>query len=118
MNRPATARTMTNPMRVMPRCFCFTRLLPYVRKLPLSADARTDALEFHATVNAHPDQECLAPQLPLGQHAPVSAVVAMVAIVAHHEIVTRRHFPVASPRVHERRTVGFQDGVGTSGKIL
>src|SRR5687768_5569156 len=97
MNTPATASVMTNPMRVMPLCLCFIKLLPLVPMDPPSADARADALELHTLVDAQPDQERLAPQLPLRQHAPVSAVVAVVAIVAHHEIMTVRHHEVPFP---------------------
>src|SRR5690606_12272259 len=90
-----TPRTMTKPIRVMPPCVRFMRL-PSSWNLP-AEPAEVDAAR--AAVPMHPDQERLAAQVGLGQevHAfrPEAAVLAIIAIVAHDEIVARRHGPFA-----------------------
>ena len=39
----------------------------------------------------HPDDECLAHDITVWHEAPVAAVGAVVAVVAHHEILAGRH---------------------------
>src|SRR5690554_1259757 len=109
MNTPATARPMMNPSRVMPFCLRLIVPFPFVQAAPgrrpcclASADPLANAREIHAAVDVHPDQECPPTQALLRQVAPVSAVLAVVAVVAHHEIVTRRNRPLALAGIAER----------------
>src|SRR5471032_1025154 len=44
------------------------------------------------TAEVHPDKECAADDIRVRHEPPITAVSAVIAIVAHHEIVARRHF--------------------------
>ena len=59
----------------------------------LSTDAAADPLECQTAdvVPVEPDEECPAADVVIGHEAPVAAVVAVVAVVAHHQVVARRH---------------------------
>src|SRR5690606_15612512 len=110
-----TASTTMNPTRVMPLCFCLMSPTPLnicFRNRPkprASTNAVADAREVDPTIDVHPDQERLAPQVAFRQEAPVSAVFAVVAIVAHHEILPFRDHPLAFPRIPERQPGALQD---------
>src|SRR5205823_8654794 len=68
--------------------------------LPPSADAAADPLERKAAdvVPVEPDEECLAADVIVGHEAPVAAIVTVVAVVAHHQVVPRRDF-AAEPAI-------------------
>src|SRR4051812_10583035 len=59
---------------------------------PLLANAAADALEGEGAdvVPIEPDEERLSAKVVIGYEAPVTAVVAVVAIVAHHEVMAGR----------------------------
>src|SRR5574340_212590 len=54
-----------------------------------SVDCRADTLELERrdVVPVEPDEERLAADVRVGDEAPIAAVVAVVAVVAHHEVV-------------------------------
>src|SRR5690625_3668012 len=64
-----------------------------------------------AAVPVHPDQEGLSAQLALGKRTPEAAVIAPVAIVAHHVIVPFGDGPFALGRIADGK-LGFQHLVG------
>src|SRR5690349_17956521 len=109
---------MMNPNSVMPLCVRFM-LSPSPRWIELPErlrDVRAHPREIHATrlfVPVEPDQEGLAAEVLLRQevHRPETAVLAIITIVAHHEIVAGRHHPFALSLDGERRVLAFQDGV-------
>src|SRR5215472_1779862 len=84
-------------------------------------DAGPDALEREARniVPVEPDENGLAPDVVVGDEAPVAAVVAVVPIVAHHQVATGRHL-AAEPAIivnavllpGERAHVERIDGLG------
>src|SRR5215470_2821649 len=82
-----TRATNRNPMKVRPDC-CRVRMIP----LP-SANAAADSLECQTAyvIPVEPDEKRLAPDVVVGHEAPVAAVVAVVAVVAHHEVLSGRH---------------------------
>src|SRR5688572_21068302 len=84
----------------------------------LLRNAVADSRTIDAPIEVHPDQERLAAQVLLRQEAPVSAVLAIITIVAHHEIVTRRHHPFALSLIDERQIGAFEDAVMTALQIL
>src|SRR5687768_12814567 len=105
--------TINIPVSVTPFCASIST--------PLLFDRASDAPQL---IEVPPDQERLADDVLLRHEAPVPAVVAAVPIVAHHEVVTRRHladeavfivgtiFPVgkhAGSRNRERAGVGFYE---------
>src|SRR5690606_25583177 len=65
-----------------------------------------------AADEVHPDQERLPAQLALRQRTPKPAVVAAVAVVAHHEILAFRHPPFALARIEHARAPGLEHLVG------
>ncbi|KAG0765300.1 hypothetical protein G6F22_018044 [Rhizopus arrhizus] len=66
------------------------------------------------TLAVQPDQECLAAQVFLRQQAPETAVIAVVTVVAHHQVLAGRHGPLALAT----RIVGLQHGVGAARQVL
>src|SRR5512141_468005 len=58
----------------------------------VSADSPPDPLERHRryVVPVPPDEERLATDVIVGHESPISAVLAVVAIVAHHEVTALR----------------------------
>src|SRR6476469_2335514 len=100
MNTPTIPSTTMKLARVMPCCWRLMTLSPRVFTRTISPDWRADARGIERTranpaFAVQPDQEGLAAQVGLRQEAPVSAVLAVVAIVAHHEIVAGRDRPLA-----------------------
>src|SRR5512133_3735661 len=111
-----TAATNRNPPNVMPRCprvgaayeraahwggctrssaGCIEgppRCAPFTVPAPL-AYAGADALEREAAdvVPVEPDEERPTANMIIRHEAPVAAVVAVVAVVAHHEVVALGH---------------------------
>src|SRR6266498_352351 len=83
----STAATNTNPTIDSPLCVCRSRMV-----LPLSyAAAYTPERETGNVVPVEPDEERAPADMVVGDESPISAVVAVVPIVAHHEIVAHRH---------------------------
>src|SRR5688572_27558343 len=84
-----TAATRMNPRIVSPpwRARNASRI-----SLPL-ANPAANALEREAgdVVPVEPDEERAPADVVVGDESPVTTVVARVAVVSHHEIVTRRH---------------------------
>src|SRR5437588_5433326 len=76
-----------NPVMVKPRCRCRLRI-----SIP-STNAVANALERKAAdvVPVEPDEKRLAPDVIVGNEAPIAAVVAIVPVVAHHEITAGGH---------------------------
>src|SRR2546423_7517889 len=62
------------------------------------ADAAPHGTAGAAQISIEPDPGRPADQVLLGHIAPAATVVAVVAIVAHHQIMPRRH--VADKRLH------------------
>src|SRR3569832_548292 len=56
----------------------------------------------------HPDHEGLAHQIALGHKAPGTAVVAVVAVVAHGEVTALRHLPCTRGQTAEIVRVNHQ----------
>src|SRR3989442_11156900 len=58
-----------------------------------SADSAADALPCKGSdvVPVEPDEKRPAPDMIVRNESPVTAVIAVVAIVAHHQVVARRH---------------------------
>src|SRR5688572_27394092 len=83
---PRTPRPMMRFINEMPCCF---RMKPplvrdfFTRSL---LDAVADALEV---AEVHPHQESAALDVVVGDESPVTAVAALVAVVAHHEVMAR-----------------------------
>ena len=50
-----------------------------------------NAANTFEVAKVHPDDECLADDITVWHEAPVAAVGAVVAVVAHHEILASRH---------------------------
>src|SRR2546421_10096344 len=105
--KPSRLRTMIRPINEMPSCFfmtaplfcsrtlCFSLLTSHV--LPL-LDPAADALQV---AEIHPHQEGASLDVVVGHEPPVTAVAALVAVVAHHEIASLRH------RAAEAVVIGF-----------
>src|SRR5450759_2148362 len=76
------------PIRVTPFCLCMNApgnmLLAYALADPLERKARH-------VVPVPPDEECLATNMVVRHKAPVTAVFAVIPVVAHHEVLSRRH---------------------------
>src|SRR5258705_812170 len=81
---PRIASTMIRPCSETPRCFPMNP--PWHFILVLSLDAVADALEV---AEVHPHQEGASLDVVVRHESPVTAVAALVAVVAHHEIVPR-----------------------------
>src|SRR5512132_3064045 len=83
--------TVVNRNPVIDNPCCFPAMLP----LPVtpSAYAAPHALECKRrdVVPVEPDEKRAAADVIVRHEAPIAAVVAIVAVVAHHEVVTRRH---------------------------
>src|SRR6185312_16134924 len=60
---------------------------------PRSVNPAADALECKRrdVVPVEPDEEGPAPQVVVRDESPVAAVVAVVPVVAHHEVMTGRN---------------------------
>src|SRR6185436_14938798 len=54
-------------------------------------DQRSNALEVDTAIPVHPDHEGPADQVGLRNETPVTAVLAIIAIIPHCEIVSSRH---------------------------
>src|SRR5690554_4553741 len=124
MNTPTTASTTMNPTRVMPLCFCLMSPTPLnvcfrTRPKPrASANAVAYTREIDPAIDVHPYQERLAPQVALRKEAPVSTVLAVVAIVTHHEILPFRYNPLAFARIPEWQPGTLQHLVRTALELL
>src|SRR5690349_2243853 len=99
-------------------------------------DAPADPLEGKArhVIPVPPDEECLAADVVVRHETPVSAVFAVVAIVAHHEVVARRYLAGESRLIvyavfaarkrphaahaHRRRVVQVRDIVRDVAELL
>src|SRR5690606_15260610 len=107
---------MTKPISVRPLWLRFMSCPGDLR------NAAADAVEIdpaRAAVPVHPHQEGLPAQVAGRQEAPVAAVLAIITIVAHHEIVARRDDPLALALGREiARSVTFQDGVRAARQVL
>src|SRR5690554_40775 len=115
MKKPTTTSTIRKLINVRPDCFLTdfmespaTGLIDRHRR-PAAATLVYDGSQsgkIHSAVLAipvHPDQEGLAHQMVFRHEVPVAAVLAVVAIVAHHEVVAFRHRPDAfadAPALH------------------
>src|SRR4249919_1690966 len=122
MKMPATARMAMNPNSVMPRCVRFIWIpFPIVVR---SRDARPHPREIHpagAHVPVQPDQEGLAAEVFLRQevHVPEATVLRIITIVAHDEILARRHRPLPLALLGEERVVlAFQDSVRAARQLF
>src|SRR5260221_14369831 len=82
--KPKIARSQMSPVRETPRWLPMNPPSHFI--LVLSLDAIADALEV---AEVHPHQECAALDVIVRHESPVTAVAALVAVVAHHEIVPR-----------------------------
>src|SRR5262249_43268954 len=85
---------------------------PRMRLAPLrsSVDDRTGPVPHGPVlveIDVQPDEEGPAHQVPLRDEAPVTAVPAVVTVVAHHEIAALRHrpFTLAAPAVRHTQDV-------------
>src|SRR5258705_12872576 len=81
--KPNTARTMMSWISPMPRALRI-ECLPCNRLF----DAAADPAEV-AEVHPHPESATF--HMVVGDETPVAAVAALVAVVAHHEVVPRGH---------------------------
>src|ERR1700730_8328089 len=81
----ASAATTTKPMRVRPRC----RWRVLICCLP-SPDRAADPLERQTAdvIPVEPDEKRFAANVIIRHETPVAAVVAVVAVITHHEIAT------------------------------
>src|SRR5712691_4308311 len=63
-------------------------------------DTSADPLECKTAdvVPVEPDEDCFAPNVVVGNEAPVAAVVAFVAVVAQHQIASGGHL-AAEPAI-------------------
>src|SRR5262245_9293894 len=73
-------RTMIRPIRLTPACRVF------ITRSPLFECAEAAEL-----AEVEPDEERPADDVLVGDEAPDPAVARVVAVVAHHEVVARRH---------------------------
>src|SRR5690242_14823467 len=90
-----TAATSRKPISDSPR---WARRVPVIRFMaammkPRSSYAAAHPLEGETAyvVPVEPDEEGLAPDVVVRDESPVAAVVAVVPVVAHHEIMAGRH---------------------------
>src|SRR6185437_5106835 len=74
----------SQPIKVTPRCCA---------RMQTSLDRHTDPLPLRAAraapIPIEPDPRRLADQVGLGHKAPGPSVVAVVAVISHHEVHTR-----------------------------
>src|SRR6202042_3556155 len=79
-------------------------------------DQRADAFEIDTAIPVHPDRKRLADDILLRDETPVAAVLAIIAIIAHCEIVSRGNMPrsLASRQQH----VGFEQMMLGAGNHL
>src|SRR6185436_4099048 len=82
-----TVATNRNPIIDNPSCRTRSRMVPSL------SNPAADALEREArnVVPVEPDEERAPAQVIVRHEAPVPAVVAAIAIIAHHEVISRRH---------------------------
>src|SRR3546814_11928392 len=81
-------------------------------------DALPDPGKIDPPIDVHPDQERLAAQVPFRQDAPVSAVLAVVAVVDHHAIVPWLNHPFTFAGVAHRHAGALQPAVPPAGPPL
>src|SRR5882757_1863758 len=89
-----TAATNRKPSNESPRCLRpDAAAIPFAAMIPSLTNAATDPLETKARdiVPIEPDEEGLAAYVVVRDEPPIATVVAVVPVVAHHEIVTGRH---------------------------
>src|SRR5690349_16593642 len=79
---------MSQPKNVTPRCLKRIEALPSVDR---HADAAPKGASRAMRVPIEPDPGRFADQVLLGHEAPGAPVVAVVAVVAHHQILPRGH---------------------------
>src|SRR6476661_1874282 len=101
-----TVATNRNPIIDNPRCRTRSRIASSL------SNPAADALEHEArnVVPVEPDEERAPAKVVVRHEAPVPAVVAAIAIIAHHEIVSGRHL------AREFAAVGIVFAVLTGGK--
>ena len=58
----------------------------------LAAFAKPEGPDAPEVAEVHPDEECLSDNIPLRDKSPIAGIRRIIAIVAHHEIMARRHF--------------------------
>src|SRR5213083_134913 len=115
--KPMTMAHISSPNNVMPRWWRCLRSSTVIRGAPDVCCAarrsieRADALEV---AEIHPHEKRLADDVLVGHEAPEPRVARIVAVVAHHEVVARRHFARHALRTVaavflERKVVGHAD---------
>src|SRR5690606_4140431 len=120
--KPATPATMMKPSSVIPPCLrrMFMPVPPLMPCLsPTLRNAAADPAPVDppglGRVEVHPDQERLAPQLAFRERTPKPAVVAPVAVVAHHEILALRDPPFALAGIEAAGAPGLEHLVAAPG---
>src|SRR5689334_1952452 len=88
----STIATKSNPMNEMPRCFCPVCLALMPSTPPSGSGCLLECADALEIAEVHPHQEALAHDVLVRNEPPVARIERVVAVVAHHEIVTRRHF--------------------------
>src|ERR1700716_1994792 len=90
---PTGTNNMSHPTKVTPVCF---ERIDISRRFPVtSLDCRTEPAPRRAArtleVPIEPDSRRFADQIVLGHEAPHPPVLAVVPVVAHHEVAALRH---------------------------
>src|SRR5258705_12510494 len=88
-NTMSTAAPAMSPPRLMPSCFLRMFVSPWlpITGMPPLAE-RTEAAQL---AQVEPDEEGLADDILVRHESPDPAVARIVPVVAHHEIMARRH---------------------------
>src|SRR5687767_11408455 len=106
---PTIATSTMIPIIVMPRCLCCIPVS--LRNLSdAGSHAVPEQVPAAVRVERQPDRLGLADDVVLGHVTDfaVTTVLAVVAVVAHHEVMARRHAPFA---LHAGPRLDQQDGV-------
>src|ERR1700694_1504342 len=82
----------SQPMTVTPRCLLCMVVLRCGLLVNVGANAAPDRAARTLQIPIEPDSRGFADQMILRDEAPDTAVLAVVAIVAHHEVLAGRHF--------------------------
>src|SRR5687768_10853241 len=119
---------MTNPISVMPRCLrpmaspfmASPWLWKWAGRGPRSADGIAnsrivEAVRADPAFAVEPDDHRPAYQVGLGDIAPVPAIGAEIAVVAHREVVAFGHHPGAG---RERAVRDVEHGVGPARELF
>src|SRR6185437_1452992 len=96
---------ISQPIAVTPRCLFCIAVTPCAPLRNRRADAAPDRAAGAARVPIEPDPGGLADQVLLRHVAPGAPVVAVIAVVTHHQIMPRRHIADKRRRAHPARGV-------------